>query len=98
MPDVTGPIYLLLSLWFMVLLWNHVDVRGSPDLGAVDFYLSLSSSDLTSTSSHMCGSWYLPIFLFRDGPLTLINTASLMALAILWSSLPTILKLSGDSS
>ena len=31
------------------------------------FYLSLSSGDLTSTSSQICGSWYLPIFLFRDG-------------------------------
>ena len=56
-------------------------------------YLSLSSGDLTSTSSHLCGSWYLPIFLFRDGSLTLINIASLMDLAILWSSLLTMLKL-----
>ena len=55
-------------------------------------YLSLSSGDLTNTSSHICGRWYLPIFLFRDGSLTLISIASLMDLAILWSSLPTKLK------
>ena len=41
----------------------------------------------------MCGKWYLPIFLYRDGSFTLINIASLMVLAILWSSLPTMLKL-----
>ena len=71
---------------------------GSPGPVVVVCYLSLSSGDLTSTSSHICGSWYLPIFLFRDGSLTLINIASLMVLAILWSSLLTMLKLSRDSS
>ena len=60
-------------------------------------YLSMSSGDLTNTSFHICGSWCLPIFLFRDGSLTLLNIASLMALALLWSSLPTMLKLSRDS-
>ena len=35
------------------------------------FYFNCSSGDLTSTSSQLCGSWYLPIFLLRDGPLTL---------------------------
>ena len=64
----------------------------------VGSYLSFSSGDLASTSSHICGSWYLPIYLFRDGSWTLINIASLMALAIFWSSLPTMLKLSRDSS
>ena len=33
-------------------------------------YLSLSSGRFISNSSHICGSWYLPIFLFRDGSLT----------------------------
>ena len=61
-------------------------------------YFSLSSGDLTNTSSQICSSWYLPIFLFRDGSLTLISIASLMALAMLWSSLPTMLKLSRDTS
>ena len=60
--------------------------------------LNFSSGDLTSTSSYMCGSWYLPIFLFRDGSFTLINSACLMILAMLWSSLPTMLKLSIDNS
>ena len=31
------------------------------------FYFSLSSEMLTRTSSHTCGRWYLPTFLFRDG-------------------------------
>ena len=46
----------------------------------------------------MYGSWNLPIFLLRDGSLTLINIASLMVLAIFWSSLPTMLKLPRDTS
>ena len=48
-------------------------------------YFSLSSGDLTSTSSQKCGSWYLPIFLFRNRSLTLVSIASLMALVMLWS-------------
>ena len=61
-------------------------------------YLNFNSGDLTNTSSHMCGSWYLPMFLFRDGSFTLINIASLMVLPMPWSSLPTVLKLSRDTS
>ena len=72
-------------------------IRGSPGPGSIGIYWSFSSGALTSTSSHMCGSWNLPIFLFRDGSLTLINIASLMALAIFWSSLPTMLKLFRDT-
>ena len=30
-------------------------------------YGNCSSVMLTRTSSHMCGRWYLPMFLFRDG-------------------------------
>ena len=41
----------------------------------------------------MCGRWYLPIFLLRDGSLTLMNRASLIALVRFWSSLPIMLKL-----
>ena len=85
-------------IWFMMLLWNHVGIRGSPRPGVVDCYLSFSSGDLTRTSSHLCGSWYLPMFLFMNESLTLINIASLMALAIFWSSLSTTLKLSRESS
>ena len=46
------------------------------------------------TSSHICGRWYLPMFLFRVGLLTVMYTASLIVLRRFWSSLPTILKLS----
>ena len=85
-------------IWLM-MLWNHVGVRGSPWPWCYGlYYLNSSSGDLTNTSSYMCGSWYLPIFLFRDGSFTPINTASLMVLAMLWSSLCTILKLSRDNS
>ena len=42
----------------------------------------------------MCGRWYLPIFLCRDGSLTLMNRASLIALVRFWSSLPIIVKFS----
>ena len=45
------------------------------------------------TPSHMWGRWYLPMFLFRVGSLTLMNRASLFALVRFWSSLPTIVKL-----
>ena len=48
----------------------------------VAVYLSLSSGRFISTSSHICSSWYLPIFLFRDGSLTQIRIASLMDLAM----------------
>ena len=34
------------------------------------YYLNSSSGEFTSTSSHMCGAKYLPIFLLRDGSLT----------------------------
>ena len=30
-------------------------------------YLSLSSMLFIRTSSHTCGRWYVPMFLFRDG-------------------------------
>ena len=34
---------------------------------------SLSSGMLNRTSSHVCGSWHLLVFLFRDGSYTLMN-------------------------
>ena len=43
----------------------------------VNVYFNLSSGMLYRTSSHICGRWYLPTFLFRDGLLTLIYRASL---------------------
>ena len=67
-----------------------------PDV--VGIYFKFNSGDAASTSSQMCGSWNLPMFLLREGSLTLIKIASLMFLAILLSSLPTMLKLSRDTS
>ena len=56
------------------------------------FYFNLSSEVLNRTWSHMCARWYLPMFLLRDGLLTLMYNVSLMVLMRFWSSLPTILK------
>ena len=62
-------------------------------IALVNFY-NFSSEMLSRTSSQICGRWYLPMFLFRDGSLTLIYRASLMVLVRFWSSLPTISKFS----
>ena len=57
-------------------------------------YFRFSSEMLNRTSSQMCGRWYMPIFLFRDGLFALMYKASLMVLKRLWSSLPKMVKLS----
>ena len=62
------------------------------DVKTMGHYFNFSSVLLTSTSSHMWGRWYLPMFLFRDGLLTLIDIDSLISLERFSSSLPTILK------
>ena len=41
---------------------------------------NLSSGVLNRTSSHTCGRWYLPMFLLRDGSLTLMYRASFIIL------------------
>ena len=46
--------------------------------------------------SHRCGRLYFPMFLFNVGLLTLMYMASFTALAMLWSSLPIILKFATD--
>ena len=56
-------------------------------------YLSLSFMLFIRTPSHTCGRWYLPMFLFSDGLLTLMNIDSFISLERFCSSLPTILKL-----
>ena len=94
---------MFLSSFLSVIMFQDViepcvDQGGHQALMLWGCYLSLGSGDLTNTSSYICGSWYLPIFLFRDGSLTLISIASLMGLAILWSSLPTMLKFSRERS
>ena len=70
---------MLMPLWQMLLPLGH--------------YFSLSSMLLIRTSSHICGRWYLPMFLFKDGLLTLMNIDSLISLERFCSSLSTILKL-----
>ena len=62
------------------------------DVIATGFYFSLSSMLLIRTSSDTCGRWYLPMFLFRDGLLTLMNIDSFISLERFCFSLPTILK------
>ena len=46
--------------------------------------------------SQRCGRLYFPMFLFNVGLFTLMYMASLTVLAILWPSLPIILKFSTD--
>ena len=48
------------------------------ELPQVSIYFKFSSEMLSRTSSHICGRWYLPIFLFRDGLFTLMYRASFM--------------------
>ena len=49
---------------------------------------------LNKTSSYICGRWYFPVLLFREGLLTLKYRASFITLLRFWTSLPTMLKLS----
>ena len=63
-------------------------------IATVSFHFNLSSEMLSRTSSHICGRWYLPIFLFRDGLLALMYKASFIVLKRFWSSLPSMVKLS----
>ena len=58
------------------------------------FYFILDSEVLSRVSSHMLGSWYLSMFLFRYGLLTLIYMTSFMVLMKFWSSLSTMLEFS----
>ena len=82
------------SLPGWVMLWSDViTISGRWNDHRVLCYFSLSSGLLHRTSSHMWGRWYLPMFLFRDGLLTLVYRASFMVLMRFWSSLPTMLKL-----
>ena len=52
-----------------------------PSLEVMACYLSLSPGEFIRTSFHICGRWYLPMFLLRDGSVTLMGIASLMDLA-----------------
>ena len=94
------------------MLWNHIlflvlavieplfigEFRGFTMPDVIGIYFKFNSGYLASTSSQICGSWNLPMFLLGDGALTLIKIASLMFLAMLLSSMPTMLKLFRDTS
>ena len=60
------------------------------------YWFIFSSGMDCNNPSHRCGRLYFPIFLFNVGLFTLMYMASFIALAILWSSLPIILKFSTD--
>ena len=60
------------------------------------YWFIFSSGIDCNNPSHRCGRLYFPIFLFNVGLFTLMYMASFIALAILWSSLPIILKFSTD--
>ena len=106
--DVNAKWLMELSLhdgtWLMLLpsgWWNcHCRVvvgwcyGQQADVICLGQFYNFSSEMLNRTSSQICGRWYLPMFLFRDGSLTLIYRASLMVLMRFWSSLPTISKFS----
>ena len=67
--------------------------HSGPGLAGQRVYLRCRSRMLHKASSHMWGSWYLPMFLLRFGSLTLINMASLMVLLMVCDSLSTVEKL-----
>ena len=79
----------------VVMPLGFIDVLNPLDTVVSQFF-SLSSGIVNKILCHMCGRLYFPMFLFRVGLLTLMNMASWMVLAILFSSLPRILKLSID--
>ena len=64
------------------------------ELPQVSICFKFSSEMSSRTSSQMCGRWYLPMFLLRDGLFTLMYRASFMVLKRFWSSLPSMEKLS----
>ena len=74
--------------------WWLADVIASRQMLFARSIFNFSSEMLNRTSSQMCGRWYLPIFLFRNGSLTLTYRPSLMVFMRFWSSLPTISKFS----
>ena len=64
------------------------------ELPQVSIYFKFSSEMLSRTSSHLCGRWYLPMFLLKDGLFALMYRASFMVLKRFWSSLLSMVKLS----
>ena len=74
--------------------WQVLKPQVVDGIATGQHYFKFSSEMLSRTSSQICGRWYLPIFLFRDGLLTLMYKASLIVLMRFWSSLPSMEKLS----
>ena len=65
--------------------------------GAGVCYLLIFNSGMEcNIPSKRCGRLYFPMFLFIVGLFTLMYIASFTGLAILWPSLPIILKFSTD--
>ena len=87
----TGRCYLPGDRWIITTI-GRCYYQVADGIATGSDYSNLSSGLLSRTSSHMCGRWYLPIFLFRDGLLTLMNNASFIHLLRFWSSLPTMLS------
>ena len=55
-------------------------------------YLSCNAGVSYKMLSHICGSWYFPKFLFKEGSFTWMNMASLMFLEVSYASLGMMLK------
>ena len=55
------------TVWQMLRPWVWL-----MELPQVSIYFKFSSEMLSRTSSHVCGRWYLQIFLLRDGLLVLM--------------------------
>ena len=72
----TGRCYLPGDRWIITAIgWCYCQVADG--IGTESDYFSLSSGVLSRTSFHMCGRWYLPIVLLRDGVLTLLTLIDL---------------------
>ena len=69
----------------MILIMVDVIAFVAEPLGQL-FYIILSSEMLNRTSSHIWGRWYLHLFLFRDGLVTLMYIASFIGLMRFWST------------
>ena len=95
-------VYSLLSSLILPHLCTDVVVLGIITLVCTDvmvqgYYLFIFSSVMDcSIPSHRCCRLYFLTFLFNVGLFTVMFIAIFTALAILWSSLPIILKFSTD--
>ena len=70
------------------MLWQMLKPFVADVITTVSIYFNFSSEMLSRTSSQMCGRWYFPMFLLRDGLLALMYRASFMALKRFWVPSP----------